>query len=108
MSAVSFSLNTDNGFSILTLKGSLDAHYSTDFDRNLKEALSRSKKIILDLSGLEFISSTPLGVLMPIRAAGGQIVAAGMNPSVRKVFDTMGFSRIFKITDTIQAAKAAF
>ena len=67
---------------------------------------------LLDLSGLEYISSAGLGVFMafiePLREQGGDIKIAALQPRVYNVFDLLGFPMLFDIVDTEEEALKRF
>lgn len=64
--------------------------------------------LVLDFSGVEYISSVGLRVLMiagkEITNNGGRIIIAGLQPLVQEVFQISRFYLVFKIADTIEAA----
>ena len=65
------------------------------------EALTENadKKIILDCSQLEFISSSGLRLFLTLRKAtlakGGKVVVKGISKEIKKVFTITGFSSLF-------------
>ncbi len=68
-------------------------------------------KLLVDFDKLEYISSVGLRVLLStmkkLKKAGGKLHLAGMNPTVKEVFDISGFSNIFTIFPTTAEARAA-
>ena len=112
MAGVKFSSKTEGGLGILGISGSIDAHVAPEFDKKLKELLGSTNKIIVDVSNLDYIATAGLGVLMAsfnsTKSGGGNIILCGMSDKIKKVFDTMGFSKVLKITADQSAAKAAF
>jgi len=60
-----------------------------------------AREIVVDLSGMDFIDSTGLGVfvgaLKRAREGGGGIELRGLKPSARKVFEITGLSSAFTI-----------
>lgn len=66
--------------------------------------------LVLDFSGVEYISSVGLRVLMlaarQTTAQGGRIAIAGLQPLVREVFEISRFNLVFKIFDDVAAAVA--
>jgi anti-sigma B factor antagonist len=62
-----------------------------------------SSRVVVDLSGMDFIDSTGLGVfvgaLKRAREAGGGIELRGLKPSARKVFEITGLNSAFTIAD---------
>lgn len=58
------------------------------------------EELVFDLSGLEYISSAGLRVLMAAQKRmmkQGSMAIAGAKPMVREVFDITGFSDIFTL-----------
>lgn len=59
------------------------------------------KRLVLDCAGLDFISSAGLRSLLlavkKMKAAGGGISLAALQPNVKEVFDISGFSALFTI-----------
>jgi anti-sigma B factor antagonist len=57
--------------------------------------------VTLDLSGLEYISSAGLGVLLKtqkrLMASGGRLRLAGLRPHLRDIFVYSGFDKLFEI-----------
>lgn len=64
--------------------------------------------LVLDFSGVEYISSVGLRVLMiagkEITNNGGKIVIARLQPLVQEVFQISRFYLVFKTADSIEAA----
>lgn len=83
----------------LKLKGCLDTSATPQFAAAIEEAESASV-LVLDLSELEFISSSALRQLVVTkkrRGAAFVIALTGMNEVVREVFDVTGLDEIFEI-----------
>ena len=68
-------------------------------------------RVILDLSGLEYISSAGLRVLLivakKVQQAQGKVALCGLTPNVREIFAISGFDAIFSIQPDAAAAIAA-
>ena len=60
--------------------------------------------IIMDLSRLQYISSSGIGAFTTIRMQADHkespLYLLSMNPKVRQVFDQLGFSSFFRIIDS--------
>ena len=70
-------------------------------------------KIVMDFTGLDFISSAGLRVLIATlkncrRYNRGDLVLAGMPENIRSVFDLAGFTSIFTIFDDVLTAVGSF
>lgn len=70
-------------------------------------------KIVLDFSGIEFISSAGLRVLIATlknckRYNRGDLVLAELRPNIYSIFDLAGFTAIFKIFSDVLTAVGSF
>lgn len=84
----------------------------------LAEAIGRINnagryKIVVDFSGIDFISSAGLRVLIASlktcrRYNRGDLVLAAMTENIHSVFDLAGFTSIFKIYDEVVTAVGSF
>jgi anti-anti-sigma factor len=91
---------------VLTITGRIDATTCPGLEevvnRYIREGYTR---LILDFSGLEYISSAGLRVLLSTRKQlvplDGTVILIGLRPFVREVFDMTGFSKIFPIYQTL-------
>ena len=95
------STRTSNDIHIVAVSGSLDSTTSPEAQKSLDAVLASAKKIVLDFSGLDYISSAGLRVLLgaakQLRASGGTLRIFGLNQSVREVFEISGFSSILSV-----------
>ncbi|MEO3389459.1 STAS domain-containing protein [Mesorhizobium sp. CAU 1741] len=100
-----------DGNLIIAPIGRIDTATSSEFDRHLGSVIDRGDtRLIIDLNGLEYISSTGLSAFLTaakkIRAAGGRMALAGMNSRIRLVFEMSGFLRLFPVFPNVDAAIA--
>ena len=60
------------------------------------------RRLVVDLSGVDYISSAGLRVILlggkRLKEAGGTIVLCGLGPTIRDVFEISGFLRLFEVT----------
>lgn len=100
---------------VLNPTGRID-HASADaFQSALQPHVDRCRdgqgSIVLDMHGLEYISSVGLRVLMMAarqsKAQQGRIVVAGLTPLVKEVFEISRFNLVFDLYDDVSAALAA-
>lgn len=88
-----------DGATVLRFSGRLDGTNSAETDTKLADAVGRNPTLILDLSALDYISSAGLRVLLKAakQAQTGKqkLLLAGLQPSVKQVFDISGFSTLF-------------
>lgn len=87
----------------LALAGQLDGATHAELDRVITRLLDDPalNTLVLDLAGLDYISSAGLGVLLKtqkrLMAGGGRLRLAGVNPHVRDILVYSGFDQLFEI-----------
>jgi anti-sigma B factor antagonist len=87
---------------VVHLQGEVDLASAPQLRRGIYELIDQgNNQIAVDLSGVDFMDSTGLGVLIGslkrLREAGGSMVLAGIRPAVSRVFEITGLDRIFTI-----------
>ena len=104
-------ITTENKENIhfISVRGEIDAGSSIYLDDALKNAIeSGEKKIIVDLSGLDYISSAGLGVFIShldeFKLQEVQLAMYGINDTVKQVFDILGLEKLLTIEETKEAA----
>ena len=97
----------ENDICKILVVGEVDASSSIELDNAIKAAFENEKKIMVDLSGLEYISSAGLGVfvshLEDIRGGIG-LVLFGLNESVLQVFELLGLPQLLTIVSNEEEA----
>lgn len=107
------STTLNDGLAVITIAGSMDAVTVNDFDTEWKKAIEDgAQKIIVEMSGVEYISSAGLrGILMLAKSAKAQSIKlafAGMQSMVSDMFKLSGFYAILTTYPDKDAAIAAF
>lgn len=103
---------TADSLIVLTVKGRVDVNTAAQFEQKLSEVLNQgAKQILIDCTGLEFISSAGLRTLLVagkrLKASQGGLVLSGLKQPIREAFDVSGFSSLFNIYDTAESAISA-
>jgi len=94
---------------ILNLMANLDLE-NADLERvgELLIEATPAPHIVLNLSNVEFVSSTFLGRLLALQkrvdAAQGKLVLCGMNPVVREIFQVTKLESFFHFSDDVPSA----
>lgn len=96
-------------FTVVNVTGRLDAVTAPDFEKECTALMEQgSHNMILDLSGLEYISSAGLrGILSSakkLKAEQGEMRFCGLQGMVQEVFSISGFQTMFKVFDSVEAA----
>ena len=84
----------------LTLSGRLDTNSSPALEAELKQSVGGVKELIFDFSGVEYISSAGLRVLLAAQKLmnrQGAMLLRNVNEAVMEVFEVTGFSDILRI-----------
>lgn len=100
----------ENGIAFIRLEGFLDAHTFERLDDVIQDLFDENVvKIVINLSGVEYISSAGAGVFIGAMAQAqereGNIILVSPNENVQEVFDLLGVSQIFTILDNDENAK---
>ena len=90
----------EDGRLTLAVSGRLDTNTSPELEAEVK--LDGVNEVVFDFTGLEYIASAGLRVLMgaqkAMMASGGKMTVKNPNAMVRGVFDITGLSGIFSIS----------
>ncbi len=97
---------------VLAVAGRLDQQTSESFQTTLLDAIGDEQAgLVLDLSGLEYISSVGLRALMigakQSKAAGKSLSVAALQSVVKEVFQISRFDKVIATFDTTRDALAA-
>lgn len=100
---------------VLRVNGRLDQEtcdvFRTDLTGHVERAMREGSAVILDLSGLEYVSSAGLRCLLiasrQVKAAKGRILVAEMQPMVAEIFAISHFDLMFEVVPTVREAIAA-
>jgi anti-sigma B factor antagonist len=99
--------------SIITISGRVDSATAGEFESALKSLIETGRtKIILDMVGVEFLSSAALRVMVTARkavqGAGGDLVIAQPSERVVDTLDIAGLDVLFKTYTDRETAIGAF
>jgi anti-anti-sigma factor len=94
--------SSDGAVTVIAVKGRLDSAAAPTLDERLSRTLAApSRRLLIELSQLEYISSAGFRILLlatkRASANEGQIVLTGVSGKVRELFDLGGFLDIFPI-----------
>ena len=92
--------NKNGSTLVVSLSGRLDTVSAPQLDKELKEAIGDISELILDLSGLEYMSSAGLRILLSAQKAmnnQGKMVVKNANNTIMDIFEVTGFIDILTI-----------
>ena len=88
---------------VIAIKGRLDTNTAPELEKSALEDLKDYKKLTLNLSDLDYISSAGLRVVLMIHKSmtgqGGKLVVSHPKDEVLEVFDMTGFSSFLVIEE---------
>jgi anti-sigma B factor antagonist len=95
-------LTKNESYTLIRLNGEVDASNSVELDQAMQEILAAgTKKIMVDGSTLEYISSAGLGVFMSyledFQDKSIAFVIFGLNEKVQNVFHILGLDQLITI-----------
>ncbi len=97
---------------VLPLEGEIDLHISPNITATLNRMIEKKpKQLVVDLSRVTYIDSAGLAALIEgmqkIEAYGGKFALAGLQETVRSIFEIARLDQIFRIFPDVDAALAA-
>ncbi len=102
-----------SGILIFQTNGKLDATSAPAAEQRIAELVEGGvRQVVMDLSGLDYISSAGLRFLLTsarrLQKAEGGLVVAAPSPQANQVIQMAGFSGLIPIVDTVDAALGRF
>jgi anti-sigma B factor antagonist len=94
---------------VVAAGGELDLYTAERLREKLADALELGgRRVLVDLTGVSFLDSTALGVLVgaaeALRSSGGQMVLVADDPRVTRVIEITGLGRVFRIEASLAEA----
>ena len=94
---------------VLVFQGQyLDLSNAEAFVANVASLVANDRKVVFDMSRVDFVDSAGLGALMACRrqllAAGTALTLCCLSKKVRNVFEVARMHRLFTIAETTEAA----
>lgn len=99
---------------VLTLRGRIDINTNAELADEIKKIVAQNldKNFVIDMSEVEYISSSGLGVFVTIKrelAIENKLLnLAGLQPPVVRIFDVSGMREHFNIYEDQRSALDAF
>ena len=98
--AMTITKTAENGTLRIAMEGRLDTNTAPQLEAELKTSLSGISELELDFSGLEYISSAGLRVLLAAQktmSRQGKMTIRNVNETIMEVFEITGFVEILTI-----------
>ena len=90
----------ENDNALFNVSGRLDTTTAPELEKELDSILAETKELVFNLSGLEYISSAGLRVILKaqkVMNTQGSMKLTGVNDCIMEVFDITGFLDILTI-----------
>jgi anti-sigma B factor antagonist len=112
MTDLSIQVRDMDGVALVQPEGFINAHTVRQFESTLEELVHAGRfTILVDCQDLNYISSAGLGAIMgliePIRENGGDILLCGLQRNVYSIFETLGFTQLYRVFDSREEALQA-
>ncbi len=96
---------------VVALEGDLDASTAPEAQAQILPLAESGAKIALDMSGVPYMSSAGLRMLLAtyraIAGKGGLVVLVGLSPDLQDTMSLTGFLEFFTHCDTLDTGLAA-
>lgn len=109
------SLNIDDKgkVKVVSLVGKLDVNLSVSIEAELEQLVeSGSHYLILELSGIEYLSSSGIrvfiSIMRKIKDKNGRLVLACVPDIIKKILKTVELEDLFEVYDSVDDAVASF
>ncbi|MBP9501054.1 MAG: STAS domain-containing protein [Candidatus Promineofilum sp.] len=97
---------------LVKVSGRIDSSNVAQFDNVLKEVAGRKSNIVLDMSGVDYISSAGLramiSLLREVKKQRGDVRLAAPSERVVEVLQLAGLDSLFEVYDSEVAAVGSF
>ncbi len=96
---------------VLPLKGEIDLHVSPSVTASLNQVIEKKpERFVVDLSEVTYIDSAGLAALIQamqkVEGYGGKFLLAGLQETVRSIFEISRLDQVFQIFPDADAALA--
>lgn len=100
-----------DGVAVVLPAGFINAHTVREFEQALEGLVSQGQyRILLNCQNLSYISSAGLGAIMglieTVRENDGDILLSNLQENVFAIFDTLGFTQLYRVYKDQDAALA--
>jgi anti-sigma B factor antagonist len=106
---LSFETRAVGGTTVLSVGGDVDLHTAPQLRDRIRTLVDEgTRRLVVDMTAVEFLDSTGLGTLLGSRkqlvALDGRLALAGLSDHVLKVFEITSLDQVFDIHSTVDEA----
>ena len=111
--AISLKENENKEISEIRIDGVIDTLTATELEDVIESLLKRERyKLIVDLAGVEYISSAGWGIFIShikdIHDNNGDLKLANMIENVSEIYELLEFDNVLKAYNSLEEARADF
>jgi anti-sigma B factor antagonist len=96
-----------NNIHLVKVEGRLDASFSAELEDEIDQLLEKTKRIIMDLSEVTYLSSSGLRVLLSVKKETeeqGGLVLMNLIDIVKKTIEVAELDDFFSLADSVEEA----
>ena len=112
MDKFSIQSDTNRDVAVVTASGRFDSETAPSLDAELTKVLAEKNKIVLDLKGVDYLSSAGLRAivkaLQTAQKSGGGLKLACASEPVETILRTVGMMEMLKMYPSVDEASASF
>jgi len=112
MDKLSIQSNTDGDVAVVAASGRVDSETAPQFDAELTQVSASKNKIVIDLKGIDFLSSAGIRAIVKAAQAaerdGGMVKIASVPEEVQSILYTVGLNQKVKSYASVDEAVASF
>ncbi len=112
MDNLSLKTEMNRNVAVVTITGRIDSATSPVLDEALKKSVSANSKIVLDLQGVDYMSSAGIRALITAALAaqksGGALKLASVPESINSILYTVGLNQKVDSYPSVEEAVASF
>ncbi len=87
-------------YAVISVEGRIDTTNYADFENRMTEVTEAgNRNILIDCSGLNYISSSGLRVFLIVHkkmlASGGKLTLCSLQPGITEIFEISGLTSVF-------------
>ncbi len=112
MSDLNISVESYKRAQLLTVSGRIDSSNATEFDNKVKECMENGHNLVMDLSGVSYMSSAGLraivSALRECKKKKGDVLLVSPSARVAEVLSLAGLDSLFTVYDDATSAVGSF
>ena len=104
-------LQEKDGIATVSIEGEIDSKTAPEAQEKLLPFVENHSRIVMDMSGLTFLSSAGLRMMLLIyrhaTARGGKVALVGLSEQIKDTMSATGFLAFFELCASIEKAMEA-